>query len=100
VVALPALQEAFGNVVLEALACGLPVAVSRDVGAAELLRGALSAGIIESSLDATGLAETLLSLLTRSADPAWRSEARSIAEAYSWKNHFRKLEALLRESVG
>jgi UDP-glucose:(heptosyl)LPS alpha-1,3-glucosyltransferase len=100
VVALPALQEAFGNVVLEALACGLPVAVSRAAGAAEVLRGLLSAGIIEESLDAAALVETLLLLLTRSADPVWRSEARSIAEAHSWKNHFQKLEALLRESVG
>jgi hypothetical protein len=42
----------------------------------------------------------LLSLLTRSTDPAWRREARNLAEAHSWKNHFQKLEALLRESVG
>src|SRR5262249_62153466 len=36
--ALPAVQEAFGNVVLEALAAGLPALVSRTVGASEILK--------------------------------------------------------------
>jgi UDP-glucose:(heptosyl)LPS alpha-1,3-glucosyltransferase len=99
VVALPSLQEAFGNVVLEGLACGLPVAVSREVGAAEILRGALAAGIIEAAHEPAALAETLVALLAKSDDPAWRKDARSLAEVYSWENHFRKLEALLRESI-
>jgi UDP-glucose:(heptosyl)LPS alpha-1,3-glucosyltransferase len=99
VVALPSRQEGFGNVVLEALACGLPVMVSRDVGAAEILRGPLSAGIVDRPDDETALEETLLLLLAKSNDPVWRSQARSLAEAYSWENHFRTLEALLRESV-
>src|SRR5690606_37606075 len=47
VLALPSLQEAFGNVVLEALASGLPVVVSREAGAAEILRDPLSEGILD-----------------------------------------------------
>jgi len=38
-VALLSFQEAFGNVVLEGLAAGLPVIVSREVGASEILTG-------------------------------------------------------------
>ena len=46
-IALMSIQEAFGNVVLEALAAGLPVLVNREVGAAELLKGALLDGIVD-----------------------------------------------------
>jgi len=98
VVALPSLQEAFGNVVLEALATGLPVLVSPDVGAAEILRGSLLQGIVDPNNGAEKIAAQLLGLLERSKDPCSMRQARSLAEEYSWENHFRKLEALLLES--
>jgi UDP-glucose:(heptosyl)LPS alpha-1,3-glucosyltransferase len=94
-VALPSLQEAFGNVVLEALASGLPVLVSRDAGAAELVRGPLSEGILDSPHQPEMLKKKLLQLLGQAKHPRCISEARSLAEEYSWENHFRKLEALL-----
>jgi UDP-glucose:(heptosyl)LPS alpha-1,3-glucosyltransferase len=92
-VALPSLQEAFGNVVLEALASGLPVVVSRDAGAAELLRGPLSEGVLDSPIDPETLKKKLLHLLQQG--PRCAAEARRIAEECSWENHFRKLETLL-----
>lgn len=97
VVVLPALQEAFGNVVLEALSSGLPVAVSRDAGAAEVLRGTLAGGIVDHPEDPNELAAKLLFLLERSRDPRCAEEARTIAQHYSWRNHFQKLEGLLIE---
>jgi UDP-glucose:(heptosyl)LPS alpha-1,3-glucosyltransferase len=97
VAALPSLQEAFGNVVIEALASGLPVLVSRAVGAAEILSGSLAGGIVELADDAAELTAKLVSLLEKAADAALRQEARSIAEGYSWERHFHGLEALLRE---
>jgi UDP-glucose:(heptosyl)LPS alpha-1,3-glucosyltransferase len=100
VVALPSLQEAFGNVVLEALASGLPVLVSRDAGAAELLRGRLTRGIVNRPDDAKELEEKLLFLLHHARDPHWTREARMIGEEHSWANHFKKLEAVLRATHG
>ena len=50
-VALPALQEAFGNVVLESLASGVAVLVSREVGAGAVLTGRLRQGVVESAGD-------------------------------------------------
>jgi UDP-glucose:(heptosyl)LPS alpha-1,3-glucosyltransferase len=98
VVALPALQEAFGNVVLEALASGLPVLVSSNVGAANLLVGRLSQGIVEQPEDSECLANKLLELLERAKDPNFKREARTIGEAHSWKQHFQTLESLLFEA--
>jgi UDP-glucose:(heptosyl)LPS alpha-1,3-glucosyltransferase len=97
-VALPSLQEAFGNVVLEALATGLPVLVSREVGAAEILRGALARGVVDPDHGADEIETTLLSLLEESRSRCLTEQARRVAEEYSWATHFCKLEALLRET--
>jgi len=97
VLALPSLQEAFGNVVLEALASGVPVLVSRCVGAAELLTGALAGGIVERPDNAAELSAKLLRLLGSATGELERSAARSIGEAHSWERHFRALDALLHE---
>ncbi|HWH77267.1 MAG TPA: glycosyltransferase family 4 protein [Candidatus Binatus sp.] len=98
IVALPALQEAFGNVVLEALASGVPVLVSRDVGASTLLSGRLSCGILERPDDLEYVATKLLELLASAKDPQLRQEARAIGEAHSWERHFQILETLLFEA--
>lgn len=98
IVALPALQEAFGNVVLEALASGVPVLVSAQVGAAALLSGGLAAGIVERADDPAALALGLLALLEKSSEPTLRQEARAIGLAHSWEEHFRQLEMLLLDS--
>ena len=96
IVALPSLQEAFGNVVLEALGSGLPVLVSAQVGAAEILKGRLASGIVDRPDDADELARKLLDLLSKSGDDALKQEARNIGVQYSWDEHFRRLDALLR----
>ena len=98
VLALPALHEAFGNVVLEALAAGLPVLVSRDTGAAEILRGPLARGIVDLHNGAEEIETSLLWLLERSQDSCYRLQVRRFAETYSWESHFHRLEALLLES--
>jgi UDP-glucose:(heptosyl)LPS alpha-1,3-glucosyltransferase len=95
IVALPSVQEAFGNVVLEGLASGLPVLVSRAVGAAELLTGSLAQGIVDWTNDQTTPVNTLVKLLERGRNPSFTAEARRLAESYSWPNHFRKLETVL-----
>jgi UDP-glucose:(heptosyl)LPS alpha-1,3-glucosyltransferase len=98
--ALPSVQEAFGNVVLEALAAGLPVAISRNVGAAELLAGQLLEGIIEQPENPREFAEKLLALLDKSRNPALQQQARQIGETYSWENHFREFDAILLDLCG
>jgi UDP-glucose:(heptosyl)LPS alpha-1,3-glucosyltransferase len=96
-VALPSLQEAFGNVVLEALASGVPVLVSAAAGAAEVLRGPFIQGIVQHSEDKLALTQKLEQLLERSRDTDYRQQARQLGEQYSWANHFQKLDSLLKE---
>ena len=95
---LPSIQEAFGNVVLEALACGLPVVVSRSVGASELLAGSLAEGIVNNAQSSSELRTKLEQMLGRARSPDTRAGARRLGETYSWENHFRKLEACLLET--
>jgi len=97
VVVLPSVQEAFGNVVLEALASGLPVVVSRSVGAAEVLDGTLSDGVVDDPGEANELERKIIHMLERSRQPEIAVETRRLAEEYSWEKHFRRLEDCLAE---
>ena len=96
ILALPAFQEAFGNVVLEALASGLPVLVSRAVGAAEVLAGELAQGILANPDDPLEVEAKVLHLLDQRRWRFMSEQARSLGEKYSWKNHFRELETYLK----
>ena len=78
VVALPSIQEAFGNVVLEGLACGLPVVVTRGVGAAEVLRENLAQGIVNDPDAPSQLAEKITAQLRWSKDAVLQKESETI----------------------
>jgi UDP-glucose:(heptosyl)LPS alpha-1,3-glucosyltransferase len=97
VLALPSLQEAFGNVVLEGLACGLPVIVARAAGAAEVLRGEAACGVVDDPNAPDELAEKITAQLERAAEPRYRTELRRTVANYSWRSHFVKLNDELWE---
>ena len=99
VLALPAVQEAFGNVVLEALASGLPAVVGPNVGAAEVLKGELAEGIVVHPDDPEEIAAKLLAILERSLNGDFCTEARKVGKEYSWNKHFTKLDRFLKETV-
>jgi UDP-glucose:(heptosyl)LPS alpha-1,3-glucosyltransferase len=98
VLALLSIQEAFGNVVLEALASGLPVLANREVGATEIIRGPLAEGLVDSGKKSRVLEDKLLLLLKKAKNPGTLRLARSLAEEYSWNNHFHTLEKLLLQN--
>ena len=95
VLVLPSIQEAFGNVVLEAFASGLPVITVAGVGAFDKVTGDLRFGILENPDDSTELKAKLSFFL----DPVrWGSlsrEARKLAEQYSWSSYLDQLEETL-----
>lgn len=88
--AFPSTTDTFGNVVLEAQACGLPVIVS-DVGGPRDLVQHGKDGFVTKALDVGELAEAIRRL---SEDPALResmgSAARTRVETRDWSEAFEK----------
>jgi UDP-glucose:(heptosyl)LPS alpha-1,3-glucosyltransferase len=94
---LPSVQEAFGNVVLEALASGLPVLTVEGVGATDKLDGPLREGILADPDDAEELKSKILKLLDPDSWPLYSREARRVAERYSWEDYLDQVEKCLYE---
>jgi glycosyltransferase involved in cell wall biosynthesis len=95
---VPSRQEAFGNVVLEACAAGVPVVTSQRTGAAELLDGPLEALVVDAPDDLDSLREAL----NRALGPeraTLGAAARRLAESLPWDLHLDRLEALLEETA-
>jgi glycosyltransferase involved in cell wall biosynthesis len=94
---LPSYSESFGNVVLEAMQRGLPVIVTPEVGAAEVVKesgGGLVAG---------GDAQSLSAAIDWLTEDAARSSAMGeagrthVSEHYGWKSVAARMEALYGE---
>ena len=97
---LPSRQEAFGNVVLEAMACGVPAVVSRVSGASEVLTGSLEQGILESHDDAEALAGIVDRMLERDTHRVCSKEAAQVAKQYSLEKNAREIEAQCEALIG
>jgi UDP-glucose:(heptosyl)LPS alpha-1,3-glucosyltransferase len=93
--ALPSLFEPFGNVVLEAMAAGLPTLCSKQTGAAELVPRELPELVIEDPTDIEELARRV-NLLIRLRDDASQL-VRETAEHYTWERHSAELLRIIAE---
>jgi UDP-glucose:(heptosyl)LPS alpha-1,3-glucosyltransferase len=82
---LPTPYDAFAMVVSEAMACGLPVIVSREAGAAELIQHGLNGLLLDDVTSAPELSRCMKSLsLDRRRAVELGCAARKSVEAMSW----------------
>ena len=96
---LPSVQEAFGNVVLEALASGLPVLTVAGVGALDKAGEKLREGILDNPDDIAEIKAKILRLSNPLRWPSLSRQARAVAEKYSWDAYLDQVEALLFDFV-
>jgi UDP-glucose:(heptosyl)LPS alpha-1,3-glucosyltransferase len=95
----PSRFDAFGNAVLEAMACGLPAVVSRRAGSAEVVTPGRSGDVVDAPEDSAALAAAIQPFL----DPAQRDKAgrlaREEAEKHDWKPQLEAVLAVYREVI-
>jgi glycosyltransferase involved in cell wall biosynthesis len=96
VAALPSSSEAFGLVLLEAMACGTPVVGFRDGGIPELIDGA-PVGRLFDHPEPRALAQALLEAIELAQLPETAGTCRARAEEYSTDNCTEGYLALYRE---
>jgi UDP-glucose:(heptosyl)LPS alpha-1,3-glucosyltransferase len=82
---LPSVYEPFGLVVLEAMASGLPVVVSKVAGAAELIEDGKDGLLLENPKNPKEIAEKINYLLEENELKRIGRNARKKAEKYPWK---------------
>ncbi len=87
----PTPYDAFGMVIVEAMACGLPVITTRRAGAAELVKDGESGFLVDTPQDVAGLARHLRSIV---ADETTRHRVGTVArqrmERQSWDDVARR----------
>ncbi|HEX4707710.1 MAG TPA: glycosyltransferase [Candidatus Udaeobacter sp.] len=89
----PSTTDTFGNVILEAQACGLPVVVSDSGGPKELVEDRAN-GLITKSHDAEDFARAIRTLVTDSAlRQRMATAARNSVTDRTWPSAFRKFWA-------
>jgi glycosyltransferase involved in cell wall biosynthesis len=97
--ALPSWGEAFGLVLVEALACGTPV-VGSDLGAIPEVVDRDSIGRLFSGGDPEAVAEAVLGALELAGDPATRDACRARAADFSTQRMGEEYERLYLELLG
>ena len=95
--AFPSLFEPFGNVALEAMACGVPALTSASCGVAELMPPELQSAVVENPADANEVTLRLGAVLAARA--ALGPIALAVARQFTWQRHERELLAIIESAA-
>ncbi len=96
---LPSIYEPFGNAVLEALATGLPVIVSRACGSAEILTPDEEGMVLENPEDFRELADKINRLADSNRRKQMGLKARILAEKFTGKRNAQAMLAIYKEII-
>jgi UDP-glucose:(heptosyl)LPS alpha-1,3-glucosyltransferase len=99
VLALPTLYDPCSNVVLEALACGVPVVTTEANGASEFIAPGENGAVLASPDDRNGLAAALEDFLARERDLRVRQAAVEAVAHLSWEATVSQTLAVLEEAA-
>ncbi len=80
----PSVTETFGNVTLEAMACGLPVVAARATGSLSLVEDNVTGRLVRPGANEHFAAALQLYCENREARAAAGAAGRSVSERYSW----------------
>lgn len=94
---MPSQYDTFAMVVLEAMAAGLPVIITKNVGAKDLVRDGVNGYVLSESPSVSDLANKIDMLLDRQLRVLMGEKNRSIAEKYDWDEKAEWLAQLYRE---
>src|ERR1700745_4264957 len=95
----PTFYDPCSLVVLEALACGLPVITSRFNGASELLESPNDGYVIDDPHDHAALARCMTELLDPAKRHAMSQAARQVALKWNFDDHYRQLVGLFAQAA-
>lgn len=95
----PTFYDPCSLVVLEALACGLPVITTRYNGASELLKPLQEGYVVDDPHDRNHLSWCMLQLLDASKRQACAHAARRTAAHWTFEHHYRQLLSVFAEAM-
>ncbi|MGH9678720.1 MAG: glycosyltransferase family 4 protein, partial [Candidatus Acidiferrales bacterium] len=96
----PSLEDAFALPPLEAMACGLPVIVSRQAGVSELIHHAEDGLVLEDPEDATILAKCIQRLADDTVfRRALAANAARTAQTYTWESNGGAMRVLFEKII-
>jgi UDP-glucose:(heptosyl)LPS alpha-1,3-glucosyltransferase len=95
----PTFYDPCSLVVLEALACGLPVVTSRHNGAAEVMRPPREGYVLDDPHNLDQLAGALKQLLDPARRAACAQAARRTAALWTFEHHYRQMLAVFAEAA-
>lgn len=94
----PSHTDTFGNVVLEAMACGIPAVVTPDGGPAHIVRDSAGGGIVARDEDFAAAAATMSG--DQAAYARMKTQARAYAARASWDSVFESVYEGYRQVLG
>lgn len=100
VLVAPSLEDSFNLPALEAMACGLPVIVSRKAGVSEWLTNGFDALLLKDPENAVELTDAIRALATGTQLRQTLAEnAIATARKFSWEEHAAELRRLLEKAA-